>query len=282
MDRTSHVGTYNILYRFKSNACVENEFDGLNNNNNEKETTLSISLRCKNLKTTIYVFRMESGLQYRGGFTTIRTYTRRHEFIARLENRERVASTSTYAGYPSGTSYIHTYIMYSYNIYIIINSVCVVFVRRRPFFVLARRQHRPTVWINDTRYTSAGRGVRGCKICHSTIIIYDILTNTIFIMYFDSWRRVIEIPQWHMHINIYIYMYWGFPVELHEGWLRCRVYDYTKRALRIITMEVIDTRQLGGNDHCSDDVRGERRYTGLYTYIHYIMCYIGKEKCLFW
>jgi len=126
MDRTSHVGTYNILYRFKSNACVENEFDGLNNNNNEKETTLSISLRCKNLKTTIYVFRMESGLQYRGGFTTMRTYTRRHEFIARLENRERVASTSTYVGYPSGTSYIHTYIMYSYNIYIIINSVCCV------------------------------------------------------------------------------------------------------------------------------------------------------------
>lgn len=38
MDRTTRRLS---IYRFESNACVENEFDGLNNNNNNKETIVN-------------------------------------------------------------------------------------------------------------------------------------------------------------------------------------------------------------------------------------------------
>lgn len=77
------------------------------------------------------------------------------------------------------------------------------------------------------------------------------------------------------HVYITIHIYRGIP----RGATRD---DYAagfttwKRSLRIIIMEVIDTRELEGNDHCSDDVRRERRYTGLYihnTYI-YILYYV--------
>lgn len=93
-----HVGTY-ILYRFKSNACVENEFDGLNNNNKKRDhCQLAFGVKTWKRWYTFFEWKVDCNIVGVGrGFTTIiRIYTRRHEFIARLEKRERVASTSTY------------------------------------------------------------------------------------------------------------------------------------------------------------------------------------------